>query len=59
MNESNIADGGFTPISLKERTLVSVFRTVFTEEMLNLITNQTNIYGKGKKRSNNQKKTSN
>ncbi len=59
MNESNITDDGFTSISLKERTPVSVFRTSFTEEILNLITNQTNIYGKGKKRSNNQKKTSN
>ena len=38
MNESNIADGGFTSISLKERTPVSVFRTFFTEEILNLVT---------------------
>ncbi len=52
MNESNIADDGFTSISLKERTPVSVFRTFFTEEILNLITDQTNIYGKGKKRRN-------
>jgi hypothetical protein len=52
-------DGGFTSISLKERTPVSVFRTFFTEEILNLITDQTNIYGKGKKQSNNQKKASN
>jgi hypothetical protein len=44
MNENNIADGGFTSISLKERTPVSVFRTFFTEEILNLITDQTNIY---------------
>ncbi len=29
MNESNIADDGFTSISLKERTPVSVFRTFF------------------------------
>ena len=59
MNGSHIKDGGFTSISLKERTPVSVFRTFFTEEILNLITDQTNIYGKGKKRSNNQKKTNN
>jgi hypothetical protein len=52
MNESNIADDGFTSISLKERTPVSVFRTFFTGEILNLITDQTNIYGKGKKRMN-------
>jgi hypothetical protein len=59
MNENNIADGGFTSIFLKEQTPVSVFRTFFTEEILNLIIHQTNIYGKGKKRNNNQKKTSN
>jgi hypothetical protein len=59
VNESNIADGDFTSISLKERTPASVFRNFFTEEILNLITDQTNIYGKGKKQSNNQKKTSN
>jgi hypothetical protein len=59
MDESYIMDGGFTSISLKERTPVSVVRTFFTEEILNLITDQTNIYGKGKKRSNNQKKTNN
>jgi hypothetical protein len=29
VNESNIADGDFTSISLKERTPVSVFRTFF------------------------------
>ena len=51
MNESYITDGGFTSISPKEQTLVSVFRTFFTD--------QTNIDGKGKKRSNNQKNTSN
>ena len=59
INESYMADGGVTSISLKERTPVSVFRTFFTEEILNLITDQTNIYGKGKERNNTQKKTSN
>ena len=59
MNENDIADGGFTSISLKERTAVSVFPNFFTEEISNLITDQTNVYGKGKKRSNNQKKTNN
>ena len=29
IDESNIADGGFTSISLKERIPVSVFRTFF------------------------------
>ena len=58
MNESYITDGGFTLISLKEPEPVSVFRTFFTEEILKLITDQTNIYGKGKKQSSNQRKTS-
>ena len=31
MNESYITDGGFTSISRKERTSVSVFRIFFTE----------------------------
>ena len=46
MSESYVTDGGFTSISLKEPESVSVFRTFFTEEILNLITDQTNIYGK-------------
>ena len=58
INELYITDGGFTSISLIERTPVAVFRTFFTEEILNLITDQTNIYGKGKERNNKQKKTS-
>ena len=58
MNESYVTDGGFTSISLKQPERVSVFRTLFTEEILNLITDQTNIYGKGKKQSSNQRKTS-
>ena len=58
MNESYVTDGGFTSISLKEPEPVSVFRIFFTEEILNLITDQTNIYGKGKKQSSNQRKTS-
>ena len=58
MNESYVTDGSFTSISLKEPEPVSVFRTFFTEEILNLITDQTNIYGKGKKQSSNQRKIS-
>ena len=50
MNESYVTDGDFTSISLTEPEPVSVFRTLFTEEILNLITDQTNIYGKGKKK---------
>ena len=56
MNESSITDNGFISISLKQLTPVSVFRNFFDEEILRLITDQTNIYGKGKKRSNHQKK---
>lgn len=59
MNESYVAGGGHTSISLKEPTPISVFRSFFTEEILNLITRQTNIYGKGKKSSSNQRKSSN
>ena len=58
MNESYVTDGDFTPISLKEPEPASVLRTFFTEEILNLITDQTNIYGKGKKQSTCQRKTS-
>ena len=58
MNESYVTDDGFTSISLKEPEPVPVFRTYFTKEILNLITDQTNIYGKGKKQSSNQRKTS-
>ena len=57
MNESYVTDGGLTSISLKELEPVSVFKTLFTEEILNLIIDQTNIYGKGKKQSSNQRKT--
>ena len=49
MNESSITDSGFTSISLKELTPVSVFRKFFDEEILKLITDLTNIYGKEKK----------
>ena len=39
---------------LNNQTPVSLFRSFFTEEIFNLIPNQTNIYGKGKKQSRNQ-----
>ena len=58
MNESYVTHGGFTSISLKQPEPVSVFRTFFTEEILKRITDQTNIYGKRKKQSSNQRKTS-
>ena len=38
MNESSITDSGFTSISLKKLTPVSVFRKFFDEEILKLIT---------------------
>ena len=43
---------------LKNLEPVPIFRTFFIEEVLNLITDQTNIYGKGKKQSSSQRKTS-
>ena len=48
ISENSITDSGFTSISLKELSPVSVSRNVFDEEILKLITDQTNIYGKGK-----------
>ena len=59
MDESSISDSGFTSISLKELTPISVVWNFFDEEILKLITDQTNICGKGKKRSNHQKINSN
>jgi len=53
---SHVADGGFTSISPKEITPISVFRNVFTEEILKLITDQTNIYGKDNRRRKSQTK---
>ena len=42
INESYGRDGGgFTSISLKQPESVSVFRTFFTQEILNLIIDQT------------------
>jgi hypothetical protein len=57
MSESYIGDGDFTSMSLRDITPTSVFRSFFTEEILNLITDQTNIYGKQKQRRNSQNKT--
>lgn len=57
MTESSITDSGFTSKSPKEVTPVSFFRNIFHKEILKLITDQTNIYGKRKKRSNHQKKS--
>ena len=56
INESHVADGDFTSIALKEITPISVFRNFFTKEILRLITDQTNIYGKDKKRKQSEKK---
>ena len=57
MDESSITDSGFTLISFKELTPISVLRNFFVEEILKLTTDQTNVYGKGTKRSIHQKKT--
>ena len=57
ISERFIGDGGFTSISLRDITPIPVFRSFFTEEILSLITDQTNIYGKQKQRKNSQNKT--
>jgi hypothetical protein len=56
LNQNYIDGGGFTSISLKDATPISVFRSFFTEEIINLITDQTNVYGAQKKRRNAQNK---
>ena len=58
MNESYAMDSGFTSISLKEPTPIAIFRNFFTEEILNLIIDQTNIYINEKKQSSTQRKIS-
>jgi len=58
MNESYATDSGFTSISLKEPTPIAIFRNFFTKEILNLIIDQTNIYGNEKKQSSTQRKIS-
>ena len=50
MNESYVTDGSFTSISLKEAESVSVVRTLFTEEILNLTTDQTYLWKRKEKR---------
>ena len=46
IGENHMSKGGFTSISPKNVTPILVFRNFFTEEVFNLIVNQTNIYGK-------------
>ncbi len=46
MSESHTGDCGFTSISPSDTTPIAVFRSFFTEEILNLIVEQTNTYGK-------------
>ena len=57
IRESDMSQGGFTSISSNEVTPVSVFRNFFTEEIFNLIVDQTNIYGKQKQRRNSRNDT--
>jgi hypothetical protein len=49
ISESRMGQGGFTSISSNDVTPILVFRIFFTEEIFNLIVDQTNIYGKQKK----------
>lgn len=55
MDAITVTNGGFTSISVRERSPISVFRAFFTEKILHLITEAINIYGNGKKRKNKQK----
>jgi hypothetical protein len=48
MSESHTSNGGFTSISSSDTTPIVVFRSYFKEEILDLIVEQTNIYGRHK-----------
>jgi len=48
MNENYTGDSGFTSISPNDTSPIAVFRCFFTEEIFNLIVEQTNIYRKQK-----------
>ena len=48
MSESHTSDNGFTLISPNNTTPIAVFRSFFTEEVFNLIVEQTNIYRRQK-----------
>lgn len=48
LGESHTSVGGFPSVSLDDTSPVSVFRQFFTEEIFNVIVDQTNIYGKQK-----------
>ncbi|CAF3198404.1 unnamed protein product [Rotaria socialis] len=52
ISQSHLGQGGFTSISSNDVTPILVFRKFFTEEIFNLIVDQTKIYGKQKKRRN-------
>lgn len=54
---SHPGQGGFTSISSKDVTPISVFRKFFTEEIFNLIVDQTNVYRNQKKRRNSRNNT--
>jgi hypothetical protein len=57
VSQSHLGQGGFTSISSNDVTPILVFRKFFTEEIFNLIVDQTNIYGKQKKRRNSRNNT--
>jgi hypothetical protein len=48
ISESRMGDCGLTSISPKDVTPIPVFRNFFTDELFNLIADQTNIYAKQK-----------
>ena len=57
IDENHMSQGGFSSISSNNVTPISVFRNFFTEEIFNLIVDQTNIYGQQKKRTNSRTDT--
>jgi hypothetical protein len=50
-SEHHKNDAGFTTIETGNHTPISVFKRFFTEEIIKLITDQTNLYRKQKKRN--------
>ena len=57
ISESRMGQGGFMSISSNDVTPILVFRNFFTEEIFNLIVDQTNIYGKQKQGRNSRNNT--
>ena len=57
ISQSHLGQSGFTSISSNDLAPILVFRKFVAEEILNLFVDQTNIYGKQKKRRNSRNNT--